>query len=377
MELRTAVGLLACIWLLPLSGQDNSRFADELTLADGTTLQVDLRKTGATELAQSISFTVPEGGERSLTPSMVAEFQFGKTGRTYRQVAVELPYPRSTDPPTEQLRFGEVLASGDVELIKVALSSSEYDLEAADGEPYLYLLREGEVELVLKLSSIMVYERLHANPARFRNLLKFLTRDCPRALAMARTANFADSDILRVLDAYGDCDAGRQVILDRSLLRGGVRIEHYARGFNIDIRDGDFSDRQLSAGLGYLAMARFNERFRRLAVLASLDFVYHSFRWEMISDVSQSMVRGNFSLGYTVSGGEKLGLQLTAGLSNYNAISSGFRSFFSNNYFLLNGGANLHSGNFLLGVHYEYLPGQISRRPGNQLVTTLGYRVVL
>ncbi|PHK98598.1 hypothetical protein CGL56_08985 [Neolewinella marina] len=365
------------MWLSPLRGQVDERYSDRLILANGTKWSVDLRRSSPEELARSVTFTRPDGSSGSLTPDQAISFQFARSGRHYRSVAVDLPSSAASPNRAPRLRFGEVLASGDVELIKVALSTGEYDEQAADGEPYLYLLREGDIELVLRLSSIMVYERLHANPARFRNLLKFITRDCPAALALARTARFADADILRVLDAYADCDPHRSLTLDRSRLRGGVQLEHLARVFHLDIRDGDFSDRQLSAGLGYQAMARFTEGYRRLAVLASLDFVYHSFRWEGVSDVSQSMIRGNLSLGYSAVESQQYAVQLTAGLSNYNAFASGFRSFFSNNYFLLNGGANLRAGKWLLGLHYEYLPGQISRRPGNQLVTTLGYRVPL
>ncbi|MCP9237281.1 hypothetical protein [Lewinella sp. JB7] len=364
-----------CIWLLASSLIAQSTLPDRVTFTDGKSTAVNLRRTAPAEQALTVTFTDPAGELRQLSPTDVREFHFSRSDRTYRSVAVDLPRPGATRAPRTQLRFAEVLARGDIELLRVALDGTEYEQEAAGSEPYLYILRDGDAELILKLTSIVVYDQLHANPARFRNLLKFLARDCPAARELARTAGFTDRDILGVLSAYADCDHRRTVVIDQDRLQGGFRLDHYGQLLHVDIRDADFSHRQLSIGAGYTAMARFTERFERLAVLASLQFMYHSFRWEMSTDAAQSMLRGNFSLGYSVVHRDSWQLQLTGGLSNYNALSSSFRSFFSNNYFLLSAGANLHGKNLVFGLHYEHLPGQIPRRPGNQLVTSLGYRV--
>jgi hypothetical protein len=127
--------------------------------------------------------------------------------------------------------------------------------------------------------------------------------------------------------------------------------------------------------VGYQLETHFVSRMKWLGVLASADFVYNSFRWEESSNISQSMFKGNLSLVVHALQRERLGIQLTAGLNNYNAFSSSFNSFFSNNYFLLDAGLRMQVDNFLLGINYEYMPNQIKRQPGNILVVSAGYRI--
>ncbi len=324
----------------------------------------------------TVSYRRSDGTVAELGPDQVDRFVYGRTGREFRAVSVELPDPTTNQPVTRR-RFGEVLSSGDVELLRVALNAAEYDPTAVDSRPHLYVLTYPGGTLVLKLSSIYVYEQLHANPSRFRNLLGFFAGDCARPRGIAEHARFADGEILAVIEAYGACHPELEIRIDRRRISGGLDLEHHVRLQYIDIRDADFSDRQFSGGVGYQVSTRFQNRMQRLGVLASVDLVYHSFRWREASDISQSMIRGNLSLGYSILKSERFRIQVTGGLSNYNAVSSSFRSFFSNNYFLLNGGLNVRTGNLLLGLHYEHLPGQIPRRPANQLLASVGYRIPL
>ncbi len=361
-----------CFFLL-LSAAFRAQGNDRITLTDGKTIQADIRPLSPVMQALSVAFVT--GGElRTLEPEEVEAFTRIKSARKYRSVSVSLPQLKASGSNHTQRRFAEILAEGDVELLKVYLSVSEYDSQAAGSQPYLYLLRIGSEEVVLKLTSIYVYERLHANPSRFRNVLKFLVRGCPVAIQLASTASFEDANILEVISAYKKCNSSLSITLNEKRLRGGINVDHYGQMMHVDIRDGDFNNRQFSGGFGYQAVTRFTERYEWLSVMASAHYIYHSFRWQEQSDISQSMIRGNISLGFFPLLRKNYSLQLTGGLSNYNAFSSSFRSFFSNNYFMINGGVNLLYRDWLVGVNYETLPGQISRRPGNQLLATVGYR---
>ena len=286
----------------------------------------------------------------------------------------ERVHGRPPSPNTAALRPAKVLAQGTMRLLRVSLNPTEYDPYAAGDRPYGYLLQWQDTSFWLGLTTIEVYERMHANPSRFRNVLAYLTRDCQYASDLARRASFQDAAILEVMQAYQDCHPEVNLEVAQKHTRGIFGIDHLVQLVHVDTRDADFSDKELSAGLGYQAVGRFRNRYRRLAVIAGLQYLYRSFRWQQATEISQGLVRGNLSLGFTALSQPRFSLTLTGGLSSYNAVSSGFRSFFSNNYFLLNGGIHLGSGPWLIGLHYEHLPHQISRRPANQLVTTLGYR---
>ncbi|MEL7163237.1 MAG: hypothetical protein AAFN92_20940, partial [Bacteroidota bacterium] len=309
-------------------------------------------------------------------PNAIKEFHFRKSGRVFRAVNVELPDLRRNGQKVLTRRFGEVLVDGDVEVVKVSLAPGEYDQNAVDNEPYLYLLRQDDVELVLEMTTIMVYDILHANPSRFRNKLKFFVKDCSSAYDIATGADFNDRDVLRTISAYGRCESLQNLVLDDERIRGGLIIHHYGRVANLDIRDKNYDDRQLSVAIGYQAEARFNNRFARLGVVASLDYVYHTFRWEEQSNVEQSMLKGNISLCLTPYYTDDFRVQVTGGLSNYNAISSSFNSFFSNNYFLPSVGVRLTKNNFLFSVDYEHMPFAITQQPGDILLVSGGYRIV-
>ena len=287
-----------------------------------------------------------------------------------RPIKGPLPFDR-----TAGLRLAKVLSRGDLRLLRVALTSAEYDPYAAGDRPYGYLLQWKDSDFWLGLTTIEVYERMHANPFRFRNVLAYLTRDCERARGLARQSDFEDAAILEVLQAYQECHPEVKLEVAPNHTRGIFALEHVLQLVHVDTRDAEFSDGELSAGLGYQAIGRFRNRYRRLAILAGVQYVYRSFRWQQATEISQGLVRGNLSLGLTALDYPNLTLTLVGGLSNYNAVSSGFRSFFSNNYFLLNGGIQLGSGSWRMGLHYEHLPHQISRRPANQLLITLGYRL--
>ncbi|MBC6994998.1 hypothetical protein QWY85_01095 [Neolewinella lacunae] len=366
--------LLAGSFSLP--AQNAAEDQDRITFADGSQANVLLRRTNDLEQSQRVEFRRTAGADpESMTPFSVREFYHGRSKTLYRSVSVDIIDRSRGGARVAKDRFGEVLVDGPVELIKVYLGPDEYDNQAIGSENYLYLLREGEVELTLELTSILVYEMLHANPSRFRNKLKFFTRDCPVALEKARDARFNDVEIMEVVKAYGQCNGLAGMQMDEKRIRGVVTFHHNVRLAYLDIRDKNYDEEQLSGALGYQLEARFSKRLRWLGVLTSVDYVYHTFRWEERSTVAQSMLKGNLSVAVHPLQGEKLELQLSAGLSNYNAISSSFNSFFSNNYFLLDAGVRLKTGNFLFGLNYEYMPKQITRQPGNILLTSFGYRV--
>ena len=369
----TLLGFLLC---MTLGAQRNAVHNDLILLQDGSRIEVDLKKNGPMEMARAISFRRQDHQEtETLGPLAVQEFLFAKNSRRFRAVDVEIPDPARGGVVRMTRRFGEVLIDGTVQLIRVNLAGNEYNSKALGMESYLYLLRQGEIELPLELTSILVYERLHANPSRFRNKLKFFVRDCPAALYQARRADFNNGDIMRVLDIYSRCKNIEDLSMDRKRIGGIVKFDHFGRICNLDIRDMNYDERQLSFSVGYQVEARFSNRLRRLGMIFSLDYVYHSFRWEETSNVGQSMLKGNFSAAYSPVLKEDFSVQLTAGLSNYNAFSSSFNSFFSNNYFLLSSGLRMKKGNYLLGLSYEHMPNQIKRQPGNILLVSAGYKI--
>ena len=320
---------------------------------------------------QSREVQIKRGRERvTFAADEVATVRFARSGLVLERVIIESPGSEEG----RGARLGEVLADGDLRLLRINLFPEEYPATAAGSEPYLYVLEAEGNTFILRLTSIMVYEQWHANPAQFRNLLKYVTRDCPQARDRASRADFRDGSILTVLQAYAECHPEQTVTLNQRRLQGGIAIDHYAQLLTVDIRDGDFTDQRLSAAIGYRAAVRFTERFERFSVMASAHYLYHSFSWREERNISQSLVRGNFSLGYTVVRRDNYAVQVTGGLSNYHAVSSSFRSFFSNNYCLLNGGIQLVRAPYVAALHYEHFPGQISRRPANQLLATVGYR---
>lgn len=351
---------------------------DRVTYADGTVVRGKIDRASLQSLSRSISFVARGDSEsRSLSPATVSEFTFARSERTYRSVAVEIADPNRDGAASEQQRFGEVLVDGEIELIRINLSTGEYDPKPLGAQNYVYLLRQGEIELPLELTSIYVYEVLHANPSRFRNKLKFLVRDCQVATEQARRADFNDESIMRVISTYAECKQMRELEIAAGNIPTGVELRHFARLANLDLRDKNYDDRQFSFSLGYQLEADFTNRFEWLSILFSADYVYHTFRWEETSNVAQSMLKGNLSLGVYPLKLENFSVQLTAGLSNYNAFDSSFNSFFSNNYFLLSSGLRIQRNNFLLDLGYEYMPNQITRQPGNILLVGVGYQVRL
>jgi len=376
MFIRLAAGAFCLLLCFAASAQRNAVANDLILMADGSRMEVDLRKGTPMEMGRAISFRRMAGGEiQTMSPAVVSEFLFAKSNRRFRAVDVEIPDPGRAGEVRMTRRFGEVLVDGTVQLIRINLAGNEYNSKALGTESYLYLLRQGEIELPLELTTILVYERLHANPSRFRNKLKFFVRDCPAALHQARRANFKNGDIMRVLDVYARCKNLEKVDMDKDRIGGSVAFAHFGRLGILNIRDMNYDERQLSIAAGYQVEAKFTNRLRRLGMIFSMDYVYHSFRWEESSNIDQSMLKGNFSLAFSPIINEGFSVQLTTGLSNYNAFSSSFNSFFSNNYFLMSGGVRVRKRNFLLGISYEHMPNQIKRQPGNILLISAGYRI--
>jgi hypothetical protein len=157
----------------------------------------------------------------------------------------------------------------------------------------------------------------------------------------------------------------------------GVKMKHFARITNLDLRDKNYDERQFSFSVGYQLEAGFTNRLDWLGLTFSADYVYHTFRWEEASNVAQSMLKGNISLGLYPVRKDNFSVQVIAGLSSYNAFDSSFNSFFSNNYFLLSSGVRVQKNSFLLDLGYEYMPNQITKQPGNILMVGVGYQVRL
>ncbi len=351
--------------------------SDRVAFLDGTVRKGQVRGTGLRDPGKPIQFR--EEGTLSFQPLAVGEVELIRlgSGREIRSVSVELPDLTRGGIEITRRRFGEVLADGYFELIRVPLRAAEYIDQAEGMQPYLYLIRQDEVELVLELSVIEVYEMLHANPSRFRHKLRYLVRDCPDAAERARRADFTDASILRVLQTYAECDPSIAVKIDRNRLRGGVRFDHYVQTGYIGMLDADFSAEQFSMHLGYRAEANILERFRRISVAGEADLVYHTFLFRDRGRASQTMARGRFSLGYAAVHRPDFSLQLAGGLSTYGAVSSSFRSFFANNYALLYGGLQLKYRDARAVLAYEHFPNPRAERPANMLLLTFGYRLPL
>lgn len=371
---------LACsLLLLPsLDAQSGKQSPDEVIFANGTTDRGRIERTTLLDLGKSISFKIKgEDEAKNYSPGTVNEFTFGRSGRTFRAVDVEIPDPQQSGKVMSQRRFGQVLIDGDIELIRINLAGNEYNAKAVGSEDYFYLLRQGEVILPLELTSIFVYDVLHANPSRFRNKLKFFVRGCDLAFEQARRADFNDASIMRILTSFGECKEEENMLMVAGKLPTGVRMKHFGRLASLDIRDKDYNDRQFSFSLGYQLEAGFTNRLSWLGFAFSADYVYHTFRWDESSNIAQSMLKGNVSLGVYPIKTDDFSVQLTAGLSSYNSFNSSFNSFFSNNYFLLSSGVRVQRNNFLLDVSYEHMPNPITIRPGNILAVAIGYQVRL
>lgn len=372
---RSALYTIGCLLLaISLQAQKSSP-SDKVTFSDGTVINADVQRGAGFYTGKSVGIRrAGKQGFKQHSPTGVREFTSGHGRRTYRAVEVDIPNQDKGGVRVRQRRFGEVLADGKVQLIRINLGTDEYENTAIGIEPYMYLLREGDIELTLELTTIMVYEVLNANPSRFRNKLKFFARDCDAAKRFAADTRFSDGDILRIINDYVDCKNIEGVTLNERKISGKLRLSHYGRLSVLDIRDKNYSNRQLSLGLGYQGEAYFTNKMRWFGVLLGAEYVYQSFRWEDRANVQQSMVKTNLSMSFKPVQREHFSLQLTGGLSSYNATSSSFASFFSNNYFLLSTGLRVRSHRYLFGVSYEHMPNQIKEQPGNILLLSAGYR---
>ncbi|MFT5998336.1 MAG: hypothetical protein ACI81P_000789 [Neolewinella sp.] len=371
---------LACSLLLlsTLEAQSEKQRLDEVVFADGTTAQGRIDRATLRDLGKAIAFKAMTKNEvTNYSPGTVNEFTFGRSGRTFRAVDIEVPDPRQGGKVVSQRRFGQVLIDGEIELIRIDLAGNEYNAKAVGSESYFYLLRQGEVLLPLELTTIYVYDVLHANPSRFRNKLKFFVRGCDLAFEQARRADFNDASIMRALSSFGECKEVENMQMAAGKLPPGVKMKHFGRIATLDLRDENYDDRQFSLSLGYQMEAGFTNRLNWLGLAFSADYVYHAFRWEESSNIAQSMLKGNVSLGVYPLKKDNFSVMVTAGLSSYNAFDSSFSSFFSNNYFLLSSGVRIQRNNFLLDVGYEYMPNQIMEQPGNILLVGVGYQIRL
>ncbi|TXF90558.1 hypothetical protein FUA23_05525 [Neolewinella aurantiaca] len=374
--MRALLLLLLLSFLPALNLQAQKRNTDLVVFADGTTKEGTVRKSGVSGYGRAIRFA--ERGvedEQQLSPTSVSEFTLAGNGRTYRSVTAEIPDPGQRGKPVLQQRFGEVLIDGEIQLIRVNLDGNEYDAKALGTENYFYLLRQDDIELVLELTTIVIYERLHANPSRFRNKLKFFVRSCDDVIEQARRADFNDASIMRVLRNYSECEHLQQVEINEGRIPSRINYRHSIIASNLVMRDMNYDTDQFSLGISYEIEAAASQRMKWFGMLFSLGYVYNSFRWEEQFNVAQSMVKGNVSLAFSPVHKEDFTVQLTAGLSNYNAFDSSFNSFFSNNYFLLSTGLRVRHKNVVAHLSYEHTPNQIKEQPGNILVMGLGYKL--
>lgn len=364
--------LVTCLSAPSLQAQKHS--SDLVVFADGRTKKGTVRKNGASGYGRAIRFTERGGDDaQRLSPASVSEFTIAHNGRTYRSVTAEIPDPAQSGRPVLQQRFGEVLVDGDIQLIRVNLDGNEYEAKALGTENYFYLLRQDDVELVLELTTIVVYERLHANPSRFRNKLKFFVRGCEDVVEQARRADFNDASIMRILRNYGECEHLQQVEINAGRIPSRIRYRHSIVASNLNMRDMNYDENQFSFGVSYEIEAAATQRMKWFGMLFSAGYVYHSFRWEEQFNVAQSMIKGNISLALAPVHQENFTVQLTGGLSNYNAFDSSFNSFFSNNYFLLSTGLRVRHNNISAHLNYEHMPNQVKEQPGNILAMGIGY----
>jgi hypothetical protein len=366
--------LLLCLCTPALEAQ--KKRSDLVVFKDGTVKKGTVRKDGISGYTRTVRFTERGADEtRKLSPTNVAEFTLASNQRTYRSVTAEIPDPKKGGRKVLQERFGEVLIDGEIQLIRVNLDGNEFASKALDTENYFYLLRQDDVELVLELTTIVVYERLHANPSRFRNKLKFFVRGCDDVVEQARRADFNDASIMRVLRNLGDCQNFQEMEINAGRIPNRVRYRHAIVASNLNMRDMNYDENQFSFGVNYEIEATAAQRMKWFGMIFSAGYVYNSFRWEEQFNVAQSMVKGNISFAFAPVQRESFSVQLTAGLSNYNAFDSSFNSFFSNNYFLLSSGLRLRHKNLVAHLTYEHMPNQVLEQPGNILVMGVGYRL--
>lgn len=366
--------LLFCLSAPSLEAQ--KRTSDQVVFKDGSIKKGKVRKDGISGYDRAIQFTErgADGADR-LSPASVTEFTLASNQRTYRSVTAEIPDPGQAGRKVLQQRFGEVLIDGEIQLIRVHLDGNEYDAKALGTENYFYLLRQDDVELVLELTTIVIYERLHANPSRFRNKLKFFVRGCEEVVEQARRADFTDASIMRTLRNYGECQHFQEMEMNAGRIPSRIRYRHSLVATNLNMRDMNYDENQFSIGINYEIEAAATQRLKWFGMIFSAGYVYNTFRWEEQFNVAQSMFKGNISLAFAPVHKEDFTVQLTTGLSNYNAFDSSFNSFFSNNYFMLSSGLRVRHKNISAHLTYEHTPNQIKEQPSNILVMGVGYKL--
>ncbi len=366
--------LVLCLCLPSLEAQKKS--SDQVVFKDGTIKKGTIRKDGVSGYSRAIRFT--ERGEEEATrlnPISVFEFTTSNNNRTYRSVTAEIPDPKQGGRKVLQQRFGEVLIDGEMQLLRVNLDGNEFDSKALGTEDYFYLLRQDDVELILELTTIVVYDRLHANPSRFRNKLKFFVRGCEDVVEQARRADFNDASIMRILRNYGECQEFQEMEMNAGRIPSRIRYRHSLVASNLNMRDMNYDENQFSFGINYEIEAAATQRLKWFGMIFSAGYVYNTFRWEEQFNVAQSMIKGNISFAFAPVHKENFSVQLTAGMSNYNAFDSSFNSFFSNNYFLISSGLRVRHNNISAHLTYEHMPNQIIEQPGNILVMGVGYKL--
>lgn len=372
--MRSFLFLLLLFCLSSPSLEAQKRTSDLVVFADGSTKKGTIRKDGVSGYGRAIQFTERDADKADrLSPANISEFTLANNGRTYRSVTAEIPDPKQSGRKALQQRFGEVLIDGDLQLVRVNLDGNEFDTKALGTENYFYLLRQDDVELVLELTTIVVYDRLHANPSRFRNKLKFFVRDCEEVVEQARRADFNDASIMRILRNYGECQHFQEMEMNAGRIPSRIDYRHSIVGTNLIMRDMKYSQSQFTVGINYEIEAAATQRLKWFGMIFSVGYVYNSFRYEEQFNVAQSMFKGNFSMAFAPIHRENFSVQLTAGLSNYNAFDSSFNSFFSNNYFMLSSGLRVRHKNVSAHLTYEHMPNQIEEQPGDILVMGVGY----
>ncbi len=366
--------LLFCLSAPTLEAQKKG--SDLVVFQDGSTKKGTVRKNGVSGYSRSIQFLERGADEaKQLSPASVFGFTISSNKRTYRSVTAEIPDPKQGGRKVLQQRFGEVLIDGEMQLIRVNLDGNEFESKALGTEDYFYLLRQDDVELVLELTTIVVYERLHANPSRFRNKLKFFTRGCEDVVEQARRADFNDASIMRILRNYGECKDFQEMEMNAGRIPSRIRYRHSIVASNLNMRDMNYDENQFTFGLNYEVEAAATQRLKWFGMIFSVGYLYNTFRWEEQFNVAQSMLRGNVAFAFAPIHKEDFSVQLTGGMSNYNAFDSSFNSFFSNNYFLLSSGLRVRHKNISAHLNYEHMPNQVKEQPGNILVLGVGYKL--
>ena len=346
---------------------------DRVIFSDGTVKRGLVRRTLEFDLGQAVQLLNEGDGEvYRYQPGFVTEVRT-RQGRVYRTVLATIPDPKAGGLRKEQVRLGEMLMDGDFELLRVNLAGNEYESKAIGAEPYLYVLRQGDVNLTLDLRTIVVYELLNANPSRFRNILEYFVRDCPEAERMADEASFNNSSIIRTLRRYADCRSELKVKTSKQHQPSTVRFDHSARLSLMDIRSAEYNDQQFTLGVGYRIEARVQDKLRWLSVLGNVDYVYQTFRFRERQILAQSMVKVGVAFAAAPVQRERFGLQAFGGLTSYNAFDSSFRSFFNNNYFLLTGGLRTRINALRFELSYEHMPNVQAFRPSNILLLGVEY----